>query len=161
MQQCASSAMKAKRSSATDTDKTERMAMAAIEEARMVLPGIQALFGFQLIAVFNEAFRQLEPGEQLLHFLSLVLVAVAIAIIMTPAAYNRLVERGSLSDFFVRLALVPLMIAVCVQVYLLGRVILHGQWISAAVAAFLLIIFSGLWYAFPFAMLWLRSDGHR
>jgi hypothetical protein len=24
-----------------------------IEEARMVLPGIQALFGFQLIAVFN------------------------------------------------------------------------------------------------------------
>jgi hypothetical protein len=168
MQQCASSAMKAKRSSATDTDKTERMAMAAIEEARMVLPGIQALFGFQLIAVFNEAFRQLEPGEQLLHFLSLVLVAVAIAIIMTPAAYNRLVERGSLSDFFVRLAscliaiaMVPLMIAVCVEVYLLGRVILHGQWISAAVAAFLLIIFSGLWYAFPFAMLWLRSDGHR
>ena len=26
-----------------------------IEEARMVLPGIQALFGFQLIAVFNNA----------------------------------------------------------------------------------------------------------
>ena len=26
------------------------------EEARMILPGIQALFGFQLIAVFNQRF---------------------------------------------------------------------------------------------------------
>jgi hypothetical protein len=34
----------------TDESKTERRAMAAIEEARIVLPGIQALFGFQLIA---------------------------------------------------------------------------------------------------------------
>jgi hypothetical protein len=33
-----------------------------IEEARMVLPGIQALFGFQLIAVFNDGFRDLEPA---------------------------------------------------------------------------------------------------
>jgi hypothetical protein len=78
----------AKRSGPTDTDKTEKMAMAAIEEARMVLPGIQALFGFQLIAAFNATFRQLEPQEQILHFVALVLVAVAIAIIMTPAAYN-------------------------------------------------------------------------
>jgi hypothetical protein len=31
----------------------------------VVLPGIQALFGFQLIAVFNERFRQLSEGEQL------------------------------------------------------------------------------------------------
>ena len=30
-------------------EKTDKMGMAAIEEARMVLPGIQALAGFQLI----------------------------------------------------------------------------------------------------------------
>jgi hypothetical protein len=40
---------------------TEKIAQEAIDEARMVLPGIQALFGFQLIAVFNERFAQL-PG---------------------------------------------------------------------------------------------------
>ena len=27
-----------------------------LEECRMVLPGIQALFGFQLVAVFNSAW---------------------------------------------------------------------------------------------------------
>jgi hypothetical protein len=37
-------------------DKTGRE---AIEEARMVLPGIQVLFGFQLIAVFNERLKSL------------------------------------------------------------------------------------------------------
>jgi hypothetical protein len=41
---------------------------ADIEEARMVLPGIQALFGFQLIAVFNERFKELTKDEQLIHF---------------------------------------------------------------------------------------------
>jgi hypothetical protein len=117
----------AERREPTDTERTEKMAMATIEEARMVVPGIQALFGFQLIAVFNEAFRRLEPFEQSLHFVALVLVALAIAIIMTPAAYNRLVERGSLSDLFVRLAswlvaaaMLPLMIALCVEVYMDG-----------------------------------------
>jgi hypothetical protein len=142
------------------------MAMAAIEEGRMVLPGIQALFGFQLIVVFSEQFRQLEPGEQILHFVALVLVAVAIAVIMTPAAYNRLVERGSLSAFFVRLAssliaaaMFPLMIALCVEVYLLGRMIVHRQWICVAVAGCLLLVFSGLWYVFPFAVRHGHHDG--
>jgi hypothetical protein len=37
-----------------------------LEECRMVLPGIQALFGFQLIAVFNEGFAEkLSSNEQL------------------------------------------------------------------------------------------------
>ena len=70
----------------------------------MVTPGIQALFGFQLVAAFNERFRQLGPIEQALHFVALVLVALSAALIMTPAAYHRIAEPGSVSRFFVRLA---------------------------------------------------------
>ena len=33
-----------------------------LEECRMVLPGIQALFGFQLVAVFNQAFWEKLSG---------------------------------------------------------------------------------------------------
>jgi hypothetical protein len=142
----------------------EKAAMAALEEARMVLPGIQALFGFQLIAAFNERFQRLAESEQVIHFVALILVALAIAIIMTPAAYHRLVERGSISEFFVRLAstmiavaMLPLMIALCLEVYLLGRVILHQGKISIAVAGMLLIVFAGLWFGFPFLM---RRTGH-
>src|SRR5215471_14338102 len=63
------------------------------EEARMVLPGIQALFGFQLIAVFNRRFIDLDALNRGVYLASLVLIAVAIGLIMAPAAYHRLVER--------------------------------------------------------------------
>lgn len=82
-------------------DKTGRE---AVEEARMVLPGIQALFGFQLIAVFNERFIELTEDEQFIHFSATVLVTIAIALIMTPAAYHRLAEQTTISKFFVWLA---------------------------------------------------------
>src|SRR3954466_6629561 len=70
----------------------------ALDEARMILPGIQALFGFQLVAVFNQRFADIfdEPG-QLLHLAALVLVALSCALAMTPAAVHRQVHRGRVS----------------------------------------------------------------
>ena len=63
----------------------DKIGREAIEEARMVLlPGIQALFGFQLIAVFIERFKELTEDEQLIHFSATVLVTIAIVLIMTP-----------------------------------------------------------------------------
>src|ERR1700716_3758681 len=75
-----------------------------IEEARMVLPGIQAFFGFQLIAVFNNRFQEFTHAEQVLHLVALLLLAISIALIMTPAAYHRIAERGMVSRRFVELA---------------------------------------------------------
>src|SRR5678815_3475380 len=55
-----------------------------LNECRMVLPGIQALFGFQLVAVFTDGFAtKLSSAEQRVHFFAITLVAAAIAIIMT------------------------------------------------------------------------------
>jgi len=140
-------------------EQTEKIAQEAIDEGRVVLPGIQALFGFQLIAVFNERFRQLSEGEQLIHFTAIMLVAIAIALIMTPAAYHRLAEQATVSIFFVRLAswliaaaMVPLMIGLTLEVYLLGRLILGSVRTSLAAAAFLFAIFSTLWFVFPLFM---------
>ena len=42
----------------------DKMATQAVEEVRMVLPGIQALFGFQLTAVFNAT----SAASSLFHF---------------------------------------------------------------------------------------------
>ena len=50
-----------------------------LEECRMVLPGIQALFGFQLIAVFNEGFAQKLSTVQLL-ILSMFPLAISICL---------------------------------------------------------------------------------
>ena len=127
-----------------------------IEEARMVLPGIQALFGFQLIAVFNTRFHDFSSLEQVLHLVALLLVALAIALIMTPAAYHRIAERGIVSRRFVDLAsrllesaLMPLMLGISLDLFLLGRLILNNVALSATIASMMFLVFFGLWYLFP------------
>jgi hypothetical protein len=145
--------------STEDVEKEEldKRAQNAIEEARMVLPGIQALFGFQLIAIFNQRFPQMPTAQQLLHYEALLLVGVAIGLIMAPAAYHRIVEQHSVSRFFVQLtsvmiavSMLPLLTAISFEIYILGHLVLDNDqasfWIAIAIAAFL----ATLWYVMPF-----------
>lgn len=139
-----------------EAESLHQQAQQTIEEARMVLPGIQALFGFQLIAVFNNRFQELTLHEQYLHFSALCLVALAVALIMAPAAYHRIVKRGTVSHFFVNLAsrlvataMIPLMFAIMLEVLLLGRLILGKGWASLAIASSTLAVFGYLWFLYP------------
>jgi hypothetical protein len=127
-----------------------------IQEARMVLPGIQALFGFQLVAVFNNRFQDLTSKEQVLHLIALLMVALSAALIMTPAAYHRIAERGTVSRRFIDLAsrflecaMLPLMLGIGLDLFLLARLILANVALSAAVALVMLLMFFCLWYVFP------------
>ena len=114
-----------------------------LDECRMVLPGIQALFGFQLVAVFNQAFSEkLTSGEQRLHLLAIALVAVAVAIIMTPAALHRGIGPMEVSATFVRAStslllgsMLPLALGICVDFYLVGRAILGSPLIAVGAVA--------------------------
>jgi hypothetical protein len=82
-----------------------RAAQYLLEECRMVLPGIQALFGFQLIAVFSPGFAQkLTLAEQRLHLVAIALLAIAVALIMAPAAYHRQREPQEVTSTFIQLA---------------------------------------------------------
>ncbi|TMG86483.1 MAG: hypothetical protein E6H67_02525 [Betaproteobacteria bacterium] len=126
------------------------------EEARMVLPGIQALFGFQLIAVFNRPFFDLDPFDRVLHLSSLVLVAVSIGLIMAPAADHRLAERGRISSRWVKLAsryiasaMATLMIAVSVDIYIVATMIVESPIIGAALGALAGCFLGWLWFALP------------
>jgi len=135
----------------------EQEATFILEESRMVLPGIQALFGFQLIAVFNQGFAEkLSPAEQILHLLAFGMVAVATALIITPAAYHRQAEREQVSEYFVRLAsrlltvaLLFLLAATSLDAFLVARIVTGVAGISAAIAAALALVFFGLWFVFP------------
>src|SRR4051812_7034985 len=70
------------------------------QEARMILPGIQALFGFQLIAVFNQRFTELVYPNQLIHFFALICTALSVLCVLTPAAYHRQAEPNTISTYF-------------------------------------------------------------
>lgn len=134
----------------------KEQARSAHEEARMVLPGIQALFGFQLIAVFNRPFFDLGSNERMVHLASLVLVAVAIGLIMAPAAYHRMVERDRVSRYWIRLAsrniacaMAALMLAIPADLYLVAIMITQNLPIAVGLAIAGGIFLGWLWFALP------------
>ena len=128
-----------------------------LEECRMVLPGIQALFGFQLIVVFNPTFAEkLSVTERGLHLTAIGLIIVAIAMVMAPAAYHRQRDPQSISENFVFIAtrlllyaMFPLIIALGLEFFLIARVITNSLALSIVLAIVLLGIFSTLWFLLP------------
>src|SRR5205823_2609221 len=62
-----------------------------LTEARVILPGAQALFGFQLSIVLTKSFDDLAASSRILHAASLGLVALSVMLLMAPAAYHRIV----------------------------------------------------------------------
>jgi hypothetical protein len=128
-----------------------------LEECRMVLPGIQALFGFQLVAVFNNRFKDaLSAGEQQLHLVSTVLVAVAVALVMAPAAWHRQVEPATVSETFLRVSsrmllwsMLPLGIAISLEVYLVSHVILGSLAMAMTIAMASFCVFVLFWGLLP------------
>ncbi|MFL5607563.1 MAG: DUF6328 family protein [Gemmatimonadaceae bacterium] len=128
-----------------------------LNEGRMVLPGIQALFGFQLIAVFNQGFAQeLSASEQILHLAATVLVAIAVALVMTPTALHRQLEPRGVSEGLVLISsrlllwsMVPLALGISLDLYLVARVILGAAVPAAVIAVGLLALYLGLWFLLP------------
>jgi len=123
----------------------------------MILPGIQALFGFQLVAVFNERFADIfDETGQLLHLAALVLVALACALAMTPAAIHRQTQRGKVSSalldqssFFVGAAMLPLMAAISIDVGLVAYAVTESETVSVTLGMLCALAFLSLWIGVP------------
>jgi hypothetical protein len=144
--------------------KLSQAASYLLDECRMVLPGVQAIFGFQLIAVFNQRFPEdLPHAAQCVHFVSLTLVAIAAALVMTPAAYHRVTGVTHVSRRFLETSsrlllasMVVLAIGLALDYFVVGWLVFENGWVAVAAAA-MLGAFTGLWFAYPLSR--RRVDG--
>jgi hypothetical protein len=125
-------------------------------EARMLLPGVQTLMGFQLMAVFNQRFEQFSSGEQIMHFAAFLLVTLTMGMLMAPAAYHRQAERCMVTERFVKMssamltvAMIPFTIGVCLDTYLVGKMILKDPTPAWLAALGTLAVLVGLWFVLP------------
>lgn len=106
-----------------------------LEECRMVLPGVQALFGFQLIAVFNQGFgERLSDAEQVLHLIAIALTVLSMALVMTPAALHRQAEPREVSERFIWMGsnlvlagMLPLALAIGLDAYIVSSLIIRND----------------------------------
>jgi len=138
-----------------------------LEECRTILPGIQALFGFQLIAIFNDGFdEKLNASEQYLHLAAIALVAVAVVLIMAPAAYHRQTGPMKVNATFITVAsraalvaMVALMLGLTLEFYVVAQVVLaQTNW-----ALFLAVVLCGfimlVWFMVPRIQMLRRYAG--
>jgi hypothetical protein len=137
----------------------EQRIVQVLTEARVVLPGAQALLGFQLAMVLMDAFTRLPQPVQLVHLGSLGFIALATIVLMSPAAYHRIVERGEDTERFHRFASRMVLLALallgpgfCGDLYVvLRRAGYHRAALPVSLA--LLLVFYGAWFG---AMLLVR-----
>jgi hypothetical protein len=126
-----------------------------LTEARVVLPGAQALLGFQFATFLMDGFDKLPESSKYIHFASLALVGLSITLLMTPAAYHRIVEKGEETEHFHRFsgrmllsAMVPLALGIAGDLFVVARKITESAAFAAAASMTMIAIFFGLWFGY-------------
>src|SRR3954462_3802106 len=74
-----------------------------LTEARVILPGAQALLGFQLTVTLTRSFEQLPEHFKMMHAAALCCVGFSVILLMTPAALHRISFSGEDTATFFRL----------------------------------------------------------
>jgi Family of unknown function (DUF6328) len=127
-----------------------------LTEARVVLPGAQALLGFQLIAVLTKPFEQLSPALKLIHAVGLGMLTLSVVLLLAPAAFHRLAFKGedappvhNVGSILVTAALAALAIGLGAAVTVAIGAITGRLEVGLAVGLAILLVLLGLWYVWP------------
>jgi hypothetical protein len=125
-------------------------------EARVIIPGAQALLGFQLTVTLTRAFEQLPYESKLAHAAALCCIALSVILLMAPAALHRISFGGEDSaDFlkigsvFVIAAPLPLALGIALDTYVAIARALDSNVAAASIAGMTVIVLMLLWYAYP------------
>lgn len=129
-----------------------------LTEIRMVLPGVQALLGFQMATTMMQSFEKLPDSSKQLHFAGLLLIVVSAVFLMTPSAYHRLVNRGENTERFhlftsrmLVAAMVSLPLGISADVFVVARKFSESVEWAIASALLSLLMAWGLWFGVTLA----------
>jgi Family of unknown function (DUF6328) len=141
----------------SEADRLDRNLGELLQELRVAGLGVQVLFGFLLSLPFTTRFTHLSPGQRNLYLGTIVLAAVATALLLGPVAYHRLVFRQGQKERLVRAAnimaitgLATVGLAVSAAILLVTDFVSSGL-TAGLITAFVTCLFAGLWFALPLA----------
>ena len=131
-------------------------------EARMVLPGVQALLGFQFAIVLMDSFERLPSLWQAVHLAALVLMSIAVCLLLAPAAYHRIVLEGEDSEELVWVAsryvlasLVPLGLSIAADFGLVVWMVVHSDILGLVGAIVVALFLFTIWFGWT---VWVRRS---
>ena len=127
-----------------------------LTEARVIIPGGQALLGFQFVATLTKSFESLPQEMKWLHFAALAAVALSVLLLMTPAAVHRLAFHGEDDPQFFQIgsrlviaAALPLALGISADIAIVVYKITESGAVSAAIASAAAAVFVIAWYIYP------------
>jgi Family of unknown function (DUF6328) len=139
----------------SEAERDDRNLAELLQELRVAGLGVQVLFGFLLSLPFTNRFTRLSQGQRDLYLASLVLAAIATALLLGPVAYHRLVFRRGQKEGLVRAANVMAIAGLAtVGLAVSSAVLLVTGYVAAGlpavlISAFVTCSFALLWFAFP------------
>jgi hypothetical protein len=129
-----------------------------LTEARVVIPGGQALLGFQFVATLTKSFENLPDSMKWVHAAGLAAVALSVLLLMTPAALHRLAFHGEddpqffdIGSRLVVAAALPLALGISADVAVVVYAITERSGLSFILASIAAAIFLAAWYLYPMA----------
>ena len=127
----------------------------ALTEARVIIPGNQALLGFQFAVILQRGFAELAPWLKWVHLVSLLVITLSTILLMTPAAFHRIAEHGEETDRFYRvthimvLSSLPLLaLGVCGDLFIVLFKVSSSFVLSLTGGVSMLALFIGLWFGY-------------
>lgn len=127
-----------------------------LTEARVIIPGAQALFGFQILVMLTSGFDRLPQTSKLVHLAALILVAANMVLLMMPAALHRLTFAGEDTARFLRIGsgiviAAPIFLAagISAENYVVFQKVIDDEGHSAIGAGATFFVIAACWYAVP------------
>src|SRR5690242_7999367 len=112
-----------------------------LTEARLIIPGAQALLGFQLTVTLTKAFSELPMEAKIAHAVALCCLALTVLMLMAPAPLHRIAFNGEddpqfveVGSWFVTLAPLPLAFAIALDTYVAAGRALQSPTVAIALA---------------------------
>ena len=132
-----------------------------LTEARVIIPGNQALLGFQFAITLQQQFGNLALRLKWAHLASLSLVTISTVLLLTPAAYHRIIEHGEETERFYHVAsamvlcsLPPLALGICGDFFLVVYKMTETIGVTLVATGLMLSLFGGMWFGYP----WFRRN---
>jgi hypothetical protein len=138
-----------------DAERLDRELIELLNELRVMLPGVQALFAFLLIVPFSERFSSTTRSERVAYYIAFAAAALSSILFIAPSVYHRVQFRQHDKEQLLRVSnglviagTVVLGIGIAASIYVVtGFLVDDVLALIASIAAFLLL--ATLWWGLP------------
>jgi hypothetical protein len=137
-------------------DRHNRQLVELLNELRVVLPGVQMLFGFLLAVPFTQRFGGISNLQSNLYYGTFLAATAASVFLIAPASFHRIVWRHGrkrqLLQISNKLAIIGtacLAFAIAGSVALVTSLLFGNTW-AAGIAAIVAGLIAAVWFVLPF-----------